>query len=733
MELKILFILLKPPHFAMGKCRKVEITGWGEADPPVSTRLQGRIPRDATTLLALEVHVRGPVPISPDREPSTAPAPLGHLRKHTPAHLNPGARAAFQRAQGALRGERNRGYGADVEPSQRRIPGNACADAGPLPARGFDPELAARTRGRRNEAAISNGKYPIARVAARTLLLQEQRTPRSTAAAVGNARGRPHSRGRKSNAKPRRSLGLVSDDRERSLETRIGRWQSRVGAINRIPGKKIPALSGFATCDNQEIITQILVWSSSKLPTAKDGLEASRNRLRKSIEPRLSGFKTTFMNRSLRLDQKPFRPSAAAYTLVILLLLASLFWADRPASAHGKSVSYSHWRLTEDGAEVSVRIALLELSRLQIPLPLPEAAGLQRKSEAVGRYLEKHLQLTTPGGPCQATGPPRSRPAKTGWVLYRWTLACPPDTERSLSSRLLLTQAPSHLHFARITLLPDPDSPRPRILERVLTEAEPRWDLGDGRASPENADSREATAGSSFTHYVKLGVEHILGGWDHLAFVLALILLARGLGEVARWVTGFTIAHSLTLALAVLGWVEPQTAPVEALIGFSVALIAIENAWLLAGRGAWIPAITVSGLLVSSFLAIWGIGVLPTLSLLGLAVFSAAHFGLLEKAADPSLHRIALAFAFGLIHGFGFAGVLSELALPPERLVPALFGFNIGVEIGQLGVVALLWPILYRLRAYGRGLPYRFFAEFASATTCALGLYWFITRGFGIG
>jgi hydrogenase/urease accessory protein HupE len=141
--------------------------------------------------------------------------------------------------------------------------------------------------------------------------------------------------------------------------------------------------------------------------------------------------------------------------------------------------------------------------------------------------------------------------------------------------------------------------------------------------------------------YLRLGVEHILFGFDHLLFVLALVILVRGWRRVAVTVTAFTIAHSITLASATLGFVNVPRPPVEATIALSIMLVSVEI--LNARNGS--PGLTVR---------------FPWL----------------------------VAFSFGLLHGFGFAGALAEVGLPQTAIPLALLFFNVGVEIGQLVFVA---------------------------------------------
>ena len=143
------------------------------------------------------------------------------------------------------------------------------------------------------------------------------------------------------------------------------------------------------------------------------------------------------------------------------------------------------------------------------------------------------------------------------------------------------------------------------------------------------------------TTYLRLGIEHILFGFDHLLFVLALVILIGNWRRVALTVTAFTIAHSITLAAATLGLVNVPRPPVEAAIALSIVLVAVEI--VNARRGN------------------------PSLA-----------------ARWPWL----VAFCFGLLHGFGFAGALAEVGLPHHAIPVALLFFNLGVEIGQLVFVA---------------------------------------------
>jgi hydrogenase/urease accessory protein HupE len=200
------------------------------------------------------------------------------------------------------------------------------------------------------------------------------------------------------------------------------------------------------------------------------------------------------------------------------------------------------------------------------------------------------------------------------------------------------------------------------------------------------------SAGEVAATYLHLGVEHILFGFDHLLFVLALVILVRDARRVALTVTAFTVAHSITLAAATLDWFNLPSPPVEAAIALSIMLIAVEI--VHARRG------------IASLTARW-----------------------------PWL----VAFCFGLLHGFGFAGALAKVGLPHHSIPAALLFFNVGVEVGQLAFVAVIltagW-LFYRAAAVRREpeLVTRTVNRLDVTTAYAIGTiaaYWLIERATG--
>ena len=175
-----------------------------------------------------------------------------------------------------------------------------------------------------------------------------------------------------------------------------------------------------------------------------------------------------------------------------------------------------------------------------------------------------------------------------------------------------------------------------------------------------------------FVRFLKLGIEHIFTGYDHILFLVGLLLIGSSLLEVVKIVTSFTVAHSLTLGLAVLGHADPNPTLVEVGIAFSIAYIGMEN--------------------------------------------------LMKK---PMTRRWHITFFFGLVHGFGFAHILREMNLSSAQLASSLFSFNLGVELGQVAIVTLIFPMLKGIHHLSW---HHLFLKGASATVLGFGVFWFFQR-----
>jgi hypothetical protein len=246
--------------------------------------------------------------------------------------------------------------------------------------------------------------------------------------------------------------------------------------------------------------------------------------------------------------------------------------------------------------------------------------------------MQEGVLAVTPdvGAGCSQIGERRAQPAP-GALVTRWQLRCAEglgDTIEIVALDRTLTSA-----FVRVRWLDG------RELQTIVTGARPIVSL---------AGHTPAAAA-----YLRLGIEHIIGGIDHLAFIVGLVLIVTGWRRLVLTLTAFTLAHSLTLGAAALGIVGLPQRPVEVLIAFSIAVVAREAYFVARGSG-----------------------------------------GLTARA--PWI----VAFGFGLLHGFGFAGALGEIGLPHDAKILALVLFNVGVEVGQILAVLVLVPLLAAVRRY---------------------------------
>ena len=358
--------------------------------------------------------------------------------------------------------------------------------------------------------------------------------------------------------------------------------------------------------------------------------------------------------------------SPRAFVVAALLAVAGLAAGPPAASAHETTRSYV--TLEREGRSVEARLRLA-FRDIEVVAWMDEDLDgritwgeARRRLDLVDAYVRSGFSLQA-GGACALThvGSGASSSAGIAYLDLRYRGRCP-DAEAPLTARSqLLTEIdPDHRTFLQATVGGASTS-------TMLSAASPSIAL-DGDAG--------GVAGS-FPGYFRAGIEHLMGGADHLVFLLALMLPAVCAAGAARSaalgvltaVTGFTLAHALTLTASATELLRPPSGLVEALVALSIVITAADNV------RPFIPA-----------------------------------------------PRAAVAALFGTIHGFGFASALGSLQLTGVGLATALVGFNLGIEAAQVAVVLIVMPALYVL---GNG---RLLLWGGSAAAGAVGSWWLWTR-----
>lgn len=344
--------------------------------------------------------------------------------------------------------------------------------------------------------------------------------------------------------------------------------------------------------------------------------------------------------------------------LAALVLIAALLFGGR-VMAHVTATGLA--TLTVDGDALDYRLTVV---LPDLPVPPAEriylgAGGDRAAAEEVAGWIRQYVAISVGDQAC--------RPGRVS--LQASALG---DARVILSMSLRCPEAPGLLTITENWA----DRFGPHY--RTIVSVQGAGGQGGGEVVLQD-DNRRASidlgqpAATRFGDFLLLGIEHILTGLDHLLFLAALLLAARGIWSILATVTAFTVAHSVTLTLAALGLIDLPARLVEPLIAASIVWVAAEN------------------------------------------LFGAEH----------TWRRLAVTFLFGLVHGLGFAEVMRELHLGGWRLVAGLGGFNLGVEIGQAAVVLVVAPLLIWARGQVWGSRFRIAT---SVALIAIGAFWLVER-----
>ena len=394
-----------------------------------------------------------------------------------------------------------------------------------------------------------------------------------------------------------------------------------------------------------------------------------------------------------------FKASLAVLVLIFSTLIIS----------HQRSESYSRIDITNDKnliVEIDFNVQISVLSRIKSNFDQSWESKLQE--EILNNYKVQ--------GSCELDQGPYLRSSlATGYVSLRWRQVCDKESAEILFN-LFFSEDSTHVHIATINI---DEQPYP---EKIFTVSSKSWTQSSA------FNKEKSSAYSSFYDYLELGVKHILTGLDHIAFLVGLLLLNLKRKNLIIVITGFTIGHSITLALGALNYITPASSFVESLIGYSIVVVAIECvASITKQYTLYNRYLLYSWILFILLFALYG-NQKYILGLLGLGMFSYCYFGLSERFHNQKLILI-VTMLFGLVHGFGFAGNLSSIGLMQDRFIPALVGFNLGVEVGQILIILTLFALMYLLKRL-ISFKVEILRIYAASGLACLGVYWFVERLF---
>lgn len=398
----------------------------------------------------------------------------------------------------------------------------------------------------------------------------------------------------------------------------------------------------------------------------------------------------TMLNALLSYGTKKRLWPARTYALAFLLALVMGGWSVPVASAHAYSVAFT--RISYAKGQITMQYALDDLSVLEA-LPGVDANGdyyldeseIQTGHDRIMQWIGAHLQLTDNDHPIDLNSGQlvlnRELPDKNSFrfkdSMHYGDLLLPNAKLVTLTVTFPATgnMDQLQLHDTFHNVIPSEYANFINVLNNEQIQStsalfQAPWTF---TLKMNHAEGTSEVQQSGWLNFIWLGSQHILTGTDHLLFLLTLLALRMRIRDYVKIITSFTVAHSLTLALSVLHIVTLPSKFVESMIAASIMYVALENLFFQRNaRNRW-----------------W------------------------------------LTFLFGLIHGLGFADLLVEMNLPNRQLVPALVGFNLGIELTQLTLLLIALPLLtlwHRSRAYGRTLP------ILSIITVCIAAFWLFQR-----
>jgi hypothetical protein len=390
-----------------------------------------------------------------------------------------------------------------------------------------------------------------------------------------------------------------------------------------------------------------------------------------------------------------------------LPFVAMLLAVATPALSHTRSESHATWEINGTNIDLILTAPDIEIARI--------GNGAPREDETKA-YLSDRDYAVSDGKRCELIPPVATLGSTTGFKRYDFSFKCVSKAGLSAHFGAFFDLVPSHINFAQIQNVANGE-----FTEQLFTNE---------RQTIEVSGESDQLSRAGFSEFIKMGIIHIFTGVDHMSFLVGLVLISRRLRDLVSVVTGFTIGHSLTLALAVTGILRPHAEFIDALVALTISLIGAENVVVATRRPKIVAGATALLLGTMATLKFFSLGELPLLLLVGAGLFSTNYLLISGSVHEAGRLRLLITLVFGLIHGFGFASTLLEMQLPTDRLAELLVGFNLGVEVGQLTIVLGIASLALLASRLKIAPPRSLVVNVVSMVLLAVGTYWFIERSF---
>ena len=403
--------------------------------------------------------------------------------------------------------------------------------------------------------------------------------------------------------------------------------------------------------------------------------------------------------------------------IILRLIILFVLFSINLGHAHYFSESFSKWNISNQDIQVNFNLLELEATRiLKIDKYQKLLSNNFSENEIFKIYLEKNLFVESEGMGCDLKDDSKILSSKEGYLRVELNYKCPFSSDIKIVNNALFYLIDSHIHIARIY------QDNSILLEKALFFNDQSIHINDEVKEKKNFEQ--------FSNFIHSGFNHIIGGYDHLIFVLGLLLLINNFKLLFLAITGFTIGHSITLALTALEIVIPNISLIEAIIGFTIMFVALE--YFNEKQNS--PYISTAFLITLStallILSVINILHIPVFLLTGLLIISISYFLIKNYYTTGDKLLISLTVAFGLIHGFGFGSFLMSTNFDTSQTIVSLLGFNLGVEIGQLffvGLILLIYKIFKTLRMTN---VITFSKDLFFIITLSMGMFWYVQRLF---